>query len=427
MHAPETNSNITKRPASWKWLLGATGLVLLIGIGLWRVTAGPAASTGPNDPFQEASPRDPFREVSPREPFQEAMEAFQDGNLTRLAEITDELRDVPRYEAHWHLLQGILLLRSNQPEEALQQLGLANQHPDTRALAFTLAGEIFYKVGNFRAAEAILREAIGFEPQQADAHRWLAATYYDIGAMNDAIAHLEIVSELDPADARPKRLSGLILKDFEKYSDAVSAYEESLRRNPNQQDVLVELAECLVKLRELERALEVLRDCEPSAEVWTLAAECEYSLDNQQAARRHLERVFELDPVPLEAFQLRATMALDSSDAQHAEEVLEQAVSLYPKDFGLRFKLAQAYRRLGKEAEADEQLEQSEELRELRRRFADLHDRAIQEPLDAEVRYELGVVARKLDMMELAESWFRASFALDPSFFQSRQAADAAR
>jgi tetratricopeptide (TPR) repeat protein len=407
MNTPQATQPAARRPFRPTWFLVAAGLAVVLGLAAWRMTWVAEAT-------------------HPRETFQLALEAYDRKEMSKVAEILENLPDEPEYDAHRHLLQGMLLLASNKFEKALETLAFANQHPETRARAFALAGEIFYKAGNFRVAEEVLREAIKADSQQADAHRWLAVTYYDIGAMNDAITHLGIVAELDPADARPLRLSGLILKDFERYSDAVAAYEESLRRNPAQKDVLTELVHCLVKLREFERALEVFRDCDPTPTALTLAAECAYSLDNKEAARKYLAQALKSPPLPLETFQLQATIALDSNEVQRAEGILEQAVAQYPKDFGLRFKLAQAYRRLGKAEQADEQLKQSEELRELRRRFSDLHDQAIQAPMDAEVRYDLGVVARELEMMELSDSWFRASYALDSNYFQSRQAADAA-
>src|SRR5690606_3901336 len=115
-----------------------------------------------------------------------------------------------------------------------------------------------------RGAESVLREAVALDDKQADAHRWLAATYFDLGAMHDAQRHLATVSELAPDDPRPSRLRGLIYKDYEKYTRAVEEYEETLRRQPDQKDVLFELAFCLAKLRQLDRALALLRDCEPT-------------------------------------------------------------------------------------------------------------------------------------------------------------------
>ncbi|MCX7324098.1 MAG: hypothetical protein NTZ14_06595, partial [Hyphomicrobiales bacterium] len=63
-----------------------------------------------------------------------------------------------------------------------------------------------------------------------EAHRGLAVIAYDLGELSKALVHLKRVSELDPKDSRPSRLSGLINKDMSQDPDAEAAYREALRR-----------------------------------------------------------------------------------------------------------------------------------------------------------------------------------------------------
>ncbi len=113
------------------------------------------------------------------------------------------------------------------------------------------------------------------DPRLVEPHRLLAAAYYDIGAMDNALKHLAKVIELAPEDMRPWRLRGLILKDFEKYDEAASSYEGALERAKEdyiQQELNEELAECLVRLRRYDEALDRLKRIKPTAESKSLEA-----------------------------------------------------------------------------------------------------------------------------------------------------------
>ncbi len=175
----------------------------------------------------------------------------------------EALRNVEPYKPHLALLEGVMLLRTGQLWDAIRKFGEGKDHPDTRVLAYTLSGEVLYKARQFRDAERILTTAIKLDPSQTDARRWLAATYHDIGAMDDAIKQLVVVAEQAPKDPRPHRLMGLIHKDFEAYGKAIDEYRESLKRHPDQPDepqIQVELAECLILERRHVEAQETLRE-----------------------------------------------------------------------------------------------------------------------------------------------------------------------
>jgi len=229
---------------------------------------------------------------APARLFQAGVEAFAQNDPDAVQTAAEALQGVEGYGPHAHVLEGMILLRRGRLFEAITQFGYGKDHPDTRVLAYALSGEALYKGRQFRDAERILSTAIRLDPSQTDAHRWLAALYYDIGAMGRALEQLRAVADQAPDDPRPHRLRGLIHKDFENYAEAVNDYRESLRRGPDQpdkNDVLVELAECLVKLRRHPEALETLGQCPRSAETLSLQAECQYAQGDAaraQAARR---------------------------------------------------------------------------------------------------------------------------------------------
>ncbi len=278
--------------------------------------------------------------------FCRGMEAFAGNDLEGVGLAAEALRGVEGYEPHVRLLEGIVLLRGGRLVEAITAFGAAKDHPDIAALAYALSGEALYKARRLRDADRILTTAVELDPSQTDAHRWLAALYYDVGAMGHALEQLKIVAEQAPADPRPNRARGLIDKDFERYDEAIGEFRESLRRDPDQagkQEILAEMAECLVKLRRYREAIEALDPCPRSARSLWLQAECSYAQGDKAAAGRDLAEALRLAPKHLDALQLRATIDQEAGDLESAVRALRQAVEYYPKEYKVRYRLAQLY------------------------------------------------------------------------------------
>jgi tetratricopeptide (TPR) repeat protein len=327
--------------------------------------------------------------------------------------------------AQLHLFKGTGLLREGRLLDALEEFGHAKDHPDTAASAYALSGEALYKAGEFGNAVHILNRALQLDPTQIDARRWLAATYHDTGAMNHALQQLHIVAQEAPTDPRPHRLMGLMHKDFEAYEKAIAAYRESLRRDPGQPDkdkIRIELAECQIKLRKHAEALETLGECPKSVQKYALEAECHYGQRDASSARRLVSQVLELQPDHLEAMKLAATLDLEAGDVESSVRILRQAVEYHPKEFRVRYRLAQAYQQLGEPELANEQMSQMQELRKLRRRFTDLHGEAIEDPDNVDIRYQLAVLADQLGKPELARTWYAAVIGMDPNHEDARKA-----
>jgi len=360
--------------------------------------------------------------------FESAVAAFQENDLDSVRSVAEAFTGVDEYQPHLHLLEGMILLRRDRLIEAIDRFGYAREHPDTRALAYALSGEALYRAKLFGDVERILTTALKLDPSLIDARRWLAAYYYDVGAMNHAVNHLTVVAEQAPDDPRPHRLMGLVHKDFEEYKKAIHHYRESLRISPDQPgrlELLVELGECLVSERRFDEALETLASCPRSAHVLWLRAECHYGQRDGPGARRLLAEALQLAPAHLDASQLLATLDLESGDAAAAVEVLRRAVERHPKEYRVRYRLSQAYQRLGEEELAREQIQAMKDLRKLRERFTKLHEQAIADPADVETRYELGVVAARLDKPQLAHGWFTMTLAMDPNHAGAREALEA--
>lgn len=365
--------------------------------------------------------------TAPSRQFRAGVEAFKAGDLDKVQVCAESLRGLEKYEPHVHLLEGMVLLRRGRPVEAIVEFGHARDHPHTRALAYGLSGEALYSTKQFRDALPILTTALELDPSQTDARRFLASTYFDIGAMNHAIAELRVVAKQAPDDPRPNRLTALIYKDFEQYAKATENYHESLRRDPNQSDkeqMLLELAECLVRQRKHEEALKTLSQCSPSPNTLWLEAECRYGQNDRASAKKLLTEVFQSAPDHLDALRLQSQIDMEAGDMEAIVDVLTRAVKYHPKEWRIRYTLGTAYQRLGDSERAAEQFKAMDKYRELRDRFTELHDKAMEDPANAEIRYQLGLAAFELDKPSLAETWLRTTLYMSPEHAGARQALD---
>ena len=366
-----------------------------------------------------------WRAQQPDRCFQRALAALEARQFGAVERELGALEGAAEFEPHRHFLRGALLAQAGKPYAALDELGHAVDHPALRLRTLILSAQTLYDVGRYQDAVGLLLQAVKLDPEAVEAHRLLASAYYDLGLTDNAMVHLGRIAELDPADPRPHRLMGLMHKDFENYQAAVASYGESLRRGlgpPQRETALLELAECQLKLRQTDAAMETLAQCQPSADRWAAEAECHHAAGRPDEAMWLVKQALAESPAHLPALLLQGTIALEAGKATEAAEVLRRAVIAHPKDYTARFKLAQALRRAGDEQAAAEQAKTAEEIRALRREFSELHQKAAREPGNVEVRCRLGTLARQLDRPDLARVWFRAALAIDPRHEEARRA-----
>lgn len=356
-------------------------------------------------------------------------EKFQEGEAAkRFEEVRkwgESLEQEVGYGPHASLLLGAAHLRSGRPDRAVDELQFAWDHPETRVAACTLLGEAYYRLNDIRRAQMLLNRVVtNLDKDYAPAHRWLAVIYFDLGAMSQALYHLEQVARLDPNDPRPHRTMAYIRKDFGNGAEAIEDYLESLRRDPNQIDrdsILLELAGVYHRLHQDREALEVLAKLKPEAAVLALTAECHYSLGNASEAMQAVDQALEMDPNYAPAMLTKAAMLTAAGKHAEAAVVLERAVERTPREFSARYALAQAYLRLGRKEEADEHMKVVRELKENLDLYTRLVQQSIDEPGNAQVRFQLGTLAMDLGMDGIDENWFKAALAIDPQHQEARR------
>lgn len=325
--------------------------------------------------------------------------------------------------------QGKLYAEANDLAQAGPPLSRAviefNKIRDQGALrlqAAALLGQCFVYLKQANEARAAFEFVLSQDPDNIDAHRGLAAIYFDQGALRSALDHLGRVSELDLRDGRPHRLMGLICKDLEQFGPAVEAYREALSRDLRGQDpnaVRKELAECLVKTTKYADALEILGQFEPSPEdapmLEALTAECLHNLGRTSEAREHLDRSLREYPNGLELLRLRAKLYMEDRDPAAAVPLLVRALELDRHDYASRYQLSLAYEALHQSAKAAEQQRLLKETQKQLDELTRLNQEASDKPFDRGTRLKLAALCDALDKPREAAMWRQAAAACPPS------------
>lgn len=360
--------------------------------------------------------------------FERGMRAIKENDKGLLQSAVNSLAGNKEFQLHHKFLQAKLAMLEGDLPNAMMLASGARQHPDLSLEAGVLAGEAAYKLGAAGNAKLFWEEALRVDGEYIPAHQWMGVLYYDLGAMDKAMVHLQAVSRLSPSDYRPDRLMGLMNRDYERPEIAIPHYQESLRRAPQQPDaneVRMEMAECHLKLREYEVALKVLDQCAESSKKLLLRARCLLNVGLLDEARQLAKSLLNIqDTQRVEALQLNAEIALADSNSEQAANLLRKAIEADPYNHSVRTQLAQVLGRLGQTEASREQTEQAKQLQEVWQKFSDLQIEAIDRPTDFEIRFEIGQLASKLGKPQLAEVWFKAALAINPGM---RAAADALR
>lgn len=353
-----------------------------------------------------------------------ALNALRRGDAAPARELLDEAEARTADPRQIAMLRGMVALADRRWEEADRHFAQATAE-QYRAAALLLRGEALYQAGRHPEAQRSLLAALEVNPELLDARRWLAASYYDLGVMEAALQQLKIISASDPADARASRLHALILRDYDRYPEAVELYAETLQRDsaqPDHEAILLEYAECQFQCHRYAEAAQTLATAQPSVQRSSWQAECAYALGNIDEAENLSSEVLAQDSSNLAMLLLRARLRLDAGDPAAAEQSLKAAVELHPIESEPHYRLAGVYQQQGRAAEAEAELAEMKRVQARWREFSDLNQEATTDPTSADLRRKLGDLALELAKPELARRWYEAALSLDPQLESAREA-----
>lgn len=349
---------------------------------------------------------------SHKETFVRAVESLNAGDSGPAKHLLRALQRIEGFEQHCELLHGGIALKEGRPDEALTCFARIRPEGDIEQPALLWTGEALYRTDQLSVSLDCFRRILEQSPDNQAAIRWIAAINFDLCAMDDALRNLRHLLELNPNDFAAHRLMGTIYFDFEKWNEAADSFRLAYQRShghPLHQKLGCELARTLLLQHEYDEAAVVCTELNVDESVLSILAECSWIAGDPQNALKLLSQALEIAPSSHEANLLSGRINLQSGDLELAVTNLKAAIQSDPFDFDAHFLLTAAYRQLGQQEQAEKQFATQETVREFRVKMAELNNRAINNPSDAKVRFELAELCRNFGHIKLARIWKKAA------------------
>jgi tetratricopeptide (TPR) repeat protein len=311
-----------------------------------------------------------------------------------------------------------LLLQRNEFKLALQNLKNLKPQGDLESPARLFTANALYGVGLLKEAEKCVAPLTKDPEYAADAHRWLAAIYYDMGANTASLTHLQLLIQLAPDDYKPRALAARMYQDFAQYNAAVEHLLAALDLTPpptERNRLILELGRTQIKLRDYESAFTTFDTATVTAAQLALKSECLQHLGRIGEAMSCLDAAVAMEPHNPDVLSCQANVLLSENNADEAARILSQLASQTPYDHDVRYRLAMAYRQAGQPDKAKTELSRVDELRRQYDQLSELNNQAILRPDDVAVRRELASLCETLGRTKLARVWTIAADALEHS------------
>ena len=303
------------------------------------------------------------------------------------------IRQDPQRSSAYHNL-GIVLISEKKYPEALvilhQALKINPRSPGTHALL----GMAYYELYDSQRAISAFQTALDQNPMDANALLYLAKsqmqardyqhaaeTFGKLGRFKRddpdvlygiSVAHLKLMMEavdrLHEVAPNSYRFWLLQAQVAEAWGDDVAAlhnYQEALRANPETVGAHYGLGGVYVRLGKYDEAAHEYREGlklnpNDSLGLWKLGVLI-LRTDSQEA-RGYLERAVALNPNLPQAVLAYGRVLLMAGETEKAIPQFQRVVELAPEEDSVHYLLATAYRKLGREKEASEEIARFEDL-----------------------------------------------------------------
>ena len=279
--------------------------------------------------------------TSQKSRLQYAAQAISAGKLEQAeSELQSVLRLTPD-EFHALDLLGVIRVLQHKEPQAEDLFSRAVQKNPNFAPGRAHLGLLYLQTGHAQQAIPQLREAIRIDPARTDAVDALvrilqdqSQSAVDTGELGSALAMLNEARGYAPANADLQSAFGTLALRMSLQQDAVEALQKALQLRPNDPVALYNLGRAFMGLSKFEDARQQfaeyieIRPGDPSGHCalgMTLAA-----LEHSPEAKAEFERSIELAPAQTESYYRLGLLELQSREFDAASKNLRQALDREP-------------------------------------------------------------------------------------------------
>jgi len=286
----------------------------------------------------------------------------------QLGEKTSFCKDLVSYRQNLKKREGPAtsakeLVERKRYEAALSRLGIAasGQQP-ARFDRQLLRVRAHFESGNYSAAAKAGQILVGLKPDSDVGSYWLSKCYYKLAEQS-----LNELGKVAPNSYRVYQLKGETQFARQDMQQAILAFEEALKLEPRDAELLFQLGRSHYYLGNFSSALEVLSkslELDPfNAEACYIIGEAWVYNQEGEKAVPYLKKALELNPSMLKAHAELGKAYLQTDNAERAVKELETASST-DKVGDLHYLLFRAYSKLNQKENAEKALKISTKLRQ---------------------------------------------------------------
>jgi tetratricopeptide (TPR) repeat protein len=230
-------------------------------------------------------------------------------------------------------------LRAGQFVKALQILQAELEKDPQSTQLWALLGIALSGKGDKREALAAFRHALAISPDYLPALEGAAQIEYENGG-KDAVALLQHVLQLRPRDPTSHAMLAVLAYRRGDCASAVSHFEQSGSLAESQPGALQEYGDCLVRLKQLEKATALFRGAlgqssAPDVEVRWLLASVQMMAQHAKDAILTLQPLLQQNTMDANVLALAASAYESDGNTPEAVRLLREAILVNPHNLNL--------------------------------------------------------------------------------------------
>ena len=396
------------KPRSRRRVVSAAAAVLLVVSAVfavpwlmsWRETerARSALSRGDLTSALSATKRaDTWKPGRAETAYLQARAERRSGDLAACAkslQIAAERGWPPQQLRDQHFLAQIQSGRVDEADEWLQQTLSSRVSDELAEEVYEAQAKGFLKSYRLSDAVVCLTYWINWKPQAIQPRLWLADVWERCDRWQAAAAEYAAVVKLAPEHFEARRKLAENLLNVNDVDGAERNFGICARLRPDDASVQLGLARCLRRQGALDEAESLLQN----------------QLRSAATGPYHVGELVEL-----------AQIRLDRREVDQALELLKEAVHLDPNDAPAHNSLATAFQKAGRLEESEAHRVRSDEILKRFNRLTEITSLLADSPGDADLRFEAGKILMEQGRRAEGADWMATALLVDPRHVPTHQ------
>ena len=328
--------------------------------------------------------------------YQQAIAARRSGDLQgAIGKYGAILKLDPRLAAAHNNL-GLLYFQKGDYLSAVKSFEEGLRLDAKMATTLVPLGTAYFQLGRFTQAQAILERAVRANPGDEQAQLYLARSMFSLGRQEAGSAVLQKLLQKSPSnvealyalgqmymklaqktltrleDKAPDSyltnlISGQLLESMENYDGALAQYKKALAKEPyfkgahyNLGNIFWLEGKWMEAISELKQ--ELTRDPYNCLAYWKIANSLVNTREDSATALENVKRAVEICPDLAQAHADHGRLLADKGDLQQSIASFQRAIQLSMDEPSVHFLLSTVYRKLGRIAEANAEVEVVQQL-----------------------------------------------------------------